>query len=334
MTSSAESATTASGAFPAARVEVFSLPMNVRFRGVRHRSGVLIWGSGGVGEFSPFEEYGDDESASWLAAAIEAAEGTVASAVRQSVAVNCTVPAVSPAAAAAIVLAGHGCRTAKVKVAEPGQRLDADLARVAAVRDALGPAGKVRVDANGGWSVKQAVDAIAALSELDLEYVEQPVTTVAELADVRRRVDVPIAADESIRRSGDPMRVKLLEAADIAVLKTQPLGGVGACLQIADQIDLPVVVSSALESSVGLAAGLALAAALPELPYACGLATASMLAADLVSEPMLPVDGHLAVRRAVPDEELLGSARPDDCIVASWLDRLARCHAVLLARQR
>ena len=185
-----------------------------------------------------------------------------------SVPVNVTVPACSPEQARAIVLASSGCRTAKVKVAEPGQAPAEDEARLEAVRDALGPDGLVRIDANGGWSVDDAVARIAVLERAagGLEYVEQPCASVEELAAVRRRVQVPIAADESIRRAADPYRVRDLEAADIAVLKVQPLGGVRACLRIAEDIGLPVVVSSAVESSIGIAAGVALAAALPELP--------------------------------------------------------------------
>ncbi|MBA2558492.1 MAG: o-succinylbenzoate synthase [Propionibacteriales bacterium] len=308
--------------------------MRVRFRGVQRREGVLIWGACGVGEFSPFEEYDDDESAGWLAAALEAADGNDAAPLRQAVPVNCTVPAVDQVRAAAIVRAGHGCRTAKVKVAEPGQTLDHDIARVATVRDAIGPGGRVRVDANGAWSVERAVEAINRLAEFDLEYVEQPVASVEGLAEVRRRVDVPIAADESIRRVSDPMRVTSFEAADIAVLKVQPLGGVRSCLDLADKMGLPVVVSSALESSVGIAAGVALAAAIPDLPYACGLATASMLSHDLTRHPMTPVDGCIQVRPVVADDGLVAAARPADDVVGRWLSRLARCHQVLRSRQR
>ena len=218
------------------RIDVFTLPMNVRFRRIDRREGLLIHGAAGVGEFSPFWDYDVDESASWLAAAVEAADEPFPAPVRESVPVNCTVAAVGPEQARMVVTASHGCRTAKVKVAEPGQRLDDDVARVGAVRDALGPSGRVRVDANGGWSVEEAVRAIAVLSEFDLEYVEQPTTLVEDLAAVRRRVDVPIAADESIRRGRDPLRVQQLGAADIAVLKVQPLGGVRACLRLAEQL--------------------------------------------------------------------------------------------------
>jgi O-succinylbenzoate synthase len=314
-------------------VDVFSLPMNVRFRRVERREGMLIHGAAGVGEFSPFWDYDAQESASWLAAALEAADEPFPAAVRDTVPVNSTVPAVDPERARAIVTGPHGCRTAKVKVAEPGQRLDDDVARVGAVRDALGPGGRVRVDANGGWSVAEAVRAIAALREFDLEYVEQPTAGVDELAAVRRRVDVPIAADESIRRASDPLRVQELDAADLAVLKVQPLGGVRACLRLAEQLTMPVVVSSALESSVGIAAGVALAAALPDLPYACGLATTSMFTADVVTDPWRPVDGVLDVRRVTPDQHALDAVRatPDD--ERRWRDRLAACAALLEDRQ-
>jgi len=234
--------------------------------------------------------------------------------------VNCTVPAIGPEKAAAIVRA-PGCRTAKVKVAEPGQTLMDDLARVEAVRDAIGD-GQVRIDANGGWSVDEALHSLKELARFDLEYVEQPCLAVEDLAAVRRRTDVLVAADESIRRAEDPLLVKKLEAADIAVLKVQPIGGVRACLEIAEQIGLPVVVSSALETSVGIAAGVALAAALPELPYACGLATVSMFTSEVVSDPLLPVDGFLPVRRVQPDQ--LEANRADAERTAMWEQRLSR----------
>ncbi len=311
------------------RFDVFALPMTVRFRGVTRREGVLVYGDAGVGEFSPFWDYDVEESARWLAAAVESADEDFPSPVRDRVPVNCTVPAVGPEQATQVVTASHGCRTAKVKVAEPGQTLDDDAARVAAVRSALGPSGHVRVDANGGWSVAEAVRAIGVLTEFDLEYVEQPVGSVSELAEVRRLVDVPIAADESIRRAEDPFLVKRLGAADVAVLKVQPLGGVRACLRLAEQIGLPVVVSSALESSVGIAAGVALAAALPELPYACGLATTSMLARDLVVSPLRPVDGCLSIQRVEPDEAAVEAARPDGEVTKRWQRRYDDCLAAL-----
>jgi O-succinylbenzoate synthase len=298
--------------------------MRTRFRGITVREGVLLRGEAGWGEWSPFLEYDAAVAEPWLRCAEEAAAGDWPVPLRDSVPVNVTVPAVGPELAVEIVRAG-GCRTAKVKVAERGQSMADAQARLEAVRYALGPGGAVRIDANGGWSVDEAVRAIALLDRAagGLEYVEQPCATVEELAQVRRAVGVPIAADESIRRAADPYRVRDLEAADIAVLKVQPLGGVRACLRIAEDIGLPVVVSSALETSVGIAAGLALAAALPELPYACGLATVQLLTDDPVTESLLPVDGMLPVRSPVVDESALARLAAAPERVAHWEARLA-----------
>jgi len=313
-------------------MNVWSIPMRTRFRGITVREGVLLRGEAGWGEWSPFLEYDPAVAEPWLRCAEEAAAGDWPAPLRDSVPVNVTVPAVGPERAREIVLAG-GCTTAKVKVAEPGQALGDDEARLEAVRDALGPSGRVRVDANGGWSVEEAVTAIRLLDRAagGLEYVEQPCASVEELAAVRRAVDVPVAADESIRRAADPYRVRDLEAADVAVLKVQPLGGVRACLRIAADIGLPVVVSSALETSVGIAAGVALAAALPELPYACGLATVQLLTADVVTEPLLPVAGALPVTRPVVDEAALGALAASPERVAHWDARLAEVRALRAA---
>ncbi|MGZ4494581.1 MAG: o-succinylbenzoate synthase [Nocardioides sp.] len=304
---------------------VWSIPMRTRFRGITVREGMLVRGDAGWGEFSPFLEYDARVAAPWLRAAREAADEGWPAPLRDRVPVNVTVPAVGPEQAAAIVRGSNGCRTAKVKVAEPGQTLADEQARLEAVRDALGPDGRIRVDANGLWSVDEAVTAIGVLDKAagGLEYVEQPCAEVEDLARVRRRVDVRIAADESIRRAEDPYRVRDLEAADVAVLKVQPLGGVRACLRIAEDISLPVVVSSALESSIGIAAGVALAAALPELEHASGLATVQLLTGDLVRDSLLPVDGALPVVRPEADAGLLArhEAAPDR--VAHWRQRLA-----------
>jgi o-succinylbenzoate synthase len=308
---------------------VFAIPMRTRFRGITVREGMLLRGAGGWGEWSPFLEYAPAVAEPWLRCAEEAAAGDWPDPVRSEIPVNVTVPAVGAEQAHRVVREG-GCTTAKVKVAEPGQTLADDQARVEAVRDALGPSGRVRVDANGAWSVDDAVPAIKALDTAasGLEYVEQPCATVEELAAVRRSVDVPIAADESIRRAADPYRVRDLEAADVAVLKVQPLGGVRACLRIAADIGLPVVVSSALETSVGIAAGLALAGALPELPYACGLATVQLLTGDVVTEPLEPVDGMLPVTVPALDPHALERLGATAARVAHWEARLAEVRAL------
>lgn len=316
-----------------ADLRVVSIPMRVRFRGITVREAAFVRGPAGWGEWSPFLEYGAREAASWLRCARETAAGELPAPLRERIPVNVTVPAVDAAQAHALV-ARSGCRTAKVKVAEPGQTRAEEQARLEAVRDALGPDGRVRIDVNGLWDLDEAVAAIPLLERAagGLEYVEQPCASVEELAAVRRRVDVPIAADESIRRAEDPYRVRDLEAADVAVLKVQPLGGVRACLRIAEDIGLPVVVSSALETSLGITTGLALAAALPELHHACGLATVSLLADDVVATPLLPVDGHLPVGPVqVEDGALERLAAPPDR-VAHWRSRLAEASAQEVAR--
>lgn len=298
---------------------VWSVPMRTRFRGIDVRDGVLVPGPAGWGEFSPFWDYDVIESRRWWSSAVEAAcEGWPAP-LRETVPVNVTVPAVGPDRAHAIVTAS-GCRTAKVKVAEPGQTTADDVARVEAVRDALGPDGAIRVDANAAWDVDTAAARIRELDRVGLEYVEQPVASLEELAALRRRVDVRIAADEVVRRAADPLRVDLREACDVVVLKVQPLGGVRAALRVAGAHGLPCVVSSALESSVGIAAGVALAAALPELPFACGLATVALLGGDVTSAPLLPVDGALPVRAVTPDR--LADVAADPETEARWRARL------------
>lgn len=308
---------------------VYSIRMRTRFRGIDVREGALLHGPAGWGEFAPFAEYGAAECVPWLRAAREAAFEGWPAPLRDRIPVNVTVPACEPRQAMQIVRASAGCRTAKVKVAERGQDFVADLDRVIAVREALGPDGRIRVDANGGWDVEQAIDAIRALDRaVGLEYAEQPCAAVADLALVRRQVDVPIAADESIRRAEDPLLVARAEAADIAVVKVAPLGGVRAALAIVEAIGLPAVVSSALDTSIGIAAGIALAAALPELPYACGLATVALLERDVVADPFLPVDGYLTVRRPEPDPALLLALAASAEGTRRWQERIAAVEAL------
>ncbi len=304
-------------------VRAFSVPMRQRFRGVTHRSGVLLRGPEGWGEFSPFPEYGPAYASRWLAAAIAAATTPPPPAVRDRVLVNTTVPAVAPRLAFELASAS-GCTTAKVKVAETGQDLASDVARVTAVRDALGPSGRIRVDANGAWDVETAVLAITRIDRAadGLEYVEQPCRTLDELRQVRGRVRPPLAADESVRTAQDPARVAGLDAADIVVVKVQPLGGIARALDAVAGAGLPAVVSSALETSVGLSAGVALAAALPELPYACGLGTGTLLAEDVTPDPLVPSDGHLSVGAVAPDAAMLDRCAPDPDVADELLERL------------
>ncbi|MDR2930379.1 MAG: o-succinylbenzoate synthase [Propionibacteriaceae bacterium] len=312
-----------------AEVSVYSIPMAHRFRGVTRREGMLLKGAAGWGEWCPFTEYDVAEASKWLQAAIEAADQGFPRPVRSRVPVNATIPATDPVTARDLTVASR-CRTVKVKVAEPGQAWQEDVARVEAVRDGLGPTGRVRVDANGAWSPDQAVTMLRELSRFDLEYAEQPCAQVEDLAQVRRRVSgfgVRIAADESIRRAADPYRVASLDAADVVVLKVQPLGGARACMELADDLGMDVVVSSALETSVGLRAGIGLAAALPELPYACGLNTLPLLAADLATPGLVAQDGWISVDDVEPDPRLMSTWAADEATTDRWMSRFEACVA-------
>jgi O-succinylbenzoate synthase len=316
-----------------AGAHVVSLPMRVKFRGITERESLLLRGPSGWGEFCPFPEYGDAEASRWLAAAVEAAWHGFPAPLRSVIPVNATVPAVS-ADRVPDVLARFGRVDAvKVKVAERGQSLDDDAERVTAVRSAV-PEAAIRVDANGGWDVRTAVEALTRLSAVGLEYAEQPVPTIDGLAEVRSRlrsagIPVLIAADESVRKEDDPLRVARAGAADLIVVKVAPLGGVRRALDIVAQAGLPAVVSSALDTSVGIRAGLALAAALPELPYACGLGTVSLFVSDVTTDPLVADDGAIRLREAAADSGLLERYAASRARRDWWLARLRRVHAFL-----
>jgi o-succinylbenzoate synthase len=308
------------------RLHVVALPMRVRFRGIMVREVALIDGPAGWGEFGAFLEYGPLEAAAWLASGIEAAYREPPSPLRDRIPINATVPAIPALETPKVLARFPGVRTAKVKVAEPGQTLADDIDRVEVVRTLIPT---VRVDANGGWTVDEAVAAAEALTATGpLEYIEQPCKTVEELAEVRRRVDVPIAADESIRKADDPLRVVRADAADVAVLKVAPLGGISALLAIAEQIEIPIVVSSALDSAVGIATGLQAAAALSRLDHACGLGTGALLIDD-VAEPVAPVDGCLPVAPVTPDPARLAALAAPPERRQWWIDRIKACHQLM-----
>jgi o-succinylbenzoate synthase len=319
-----------------ATARVVSLPLSTRFRGIEHREALLFEGPAGWTEFSPFIEYADEEAAAWLAAAIDFGwnEPQLASGAATSIHVNATLPAVGPGEVEAVLARFAGCRTVKIKVAEAGQSLADDVARVEVARAIVGPDGRIRIDANGGWNVDEAEHAIHSLAHFDLEYVEQPCATVDELAQIRKRVKymgIPIAADESVRKAQDPVAVARAHAADILIIKAQPLGGIARALEIIAEAGLPVVVSSAIDTSVGLSMGAYLAASVPGLDFDCGLGTAALLAADVTDNPLMPVDGQIDVRRVQPSEPLLEKHRASPERTAWWLERLARTHARLAA---
>lgn len=318
-----------------ATMRVVTIPLRSRFRSIEAREAVLLAGPFGWSEFSPFLEYDDEEAAWWLAAALESGWQPAPTLRRGEIRVNATVPAVAAGDVAGVLARFPGCRTAKVKVAEPGQTLADDVARVAAARAALGPEGRVRVDANGAWNLDEAEHAIRALEPFDLEYVEQPCAHLEELAELRRRVHrlgIPIAADESVRKADDPLAVARAGAADILVVKLQPLGGIARAQWIIREAGLPVVVSSALETSVGIAMSARFAASVDVLDFDCGLGTVALLAGDVTTEPLLPVDGAVPVRPVTPDPALLDRFAAPAERVDWWRDRLRRCHAVLTIR--
>lgn len=318
------------------RIHVVSLPLVTRFRRVTEREAVLIDGPEGWSEWSPFLEYGDAEAAQWLHAALEYAnDAELDLADSGSIPVNATVPAITAAGVPALLERYGTVRAVKVKVAEPGQTLEDDVARVRAVREVLGDGVLVRVDANGGWSLQEAARALEQLGAFTLDYAEQPVASVEDLARLREQLDgrVAIAADESIRKASDPLRVTQLGAADRIIVKAQPLGGLRRATEIVREVGLPVTVSSALDTSVGLTMGAQLAARIAretgtEVSPA-GLGTAALLSADVTRAPKRPVEGTISLAPVVPDRDLVEQHAASAERRAWWLARLERCLPLL-----
>lgn len=328
----------------------FRVPLNRTFRGQDHRDGLLFCGPSGWSEWAPFPEYDDWEAARWLAAAVEAAWGSWPDPVRNQVPVNVVVPALDHDDIAGYVtdaVARTGATTFKVKVADSGAALADDLSRVATVRAALSEAGVrdplIRLDANGAWTVAQARRAarmFAAEFGSVLDYFEQPCRTTTELAELRYRlvdddVDVRIAVDEGLRRArdlyADDLAASLRAAGDVLIVKVAPVGGVARALSLIDEIGLPVIVSGEMNTSVGLGAGLALAAAVPDLAGAVGLGTGLLLGDDVCATTLIPRNATMSVTRGLPDEHALGRAA--DALgterIMWWRERLHRCARLL-----
>ena len=288
----------------------------------------MVRGPAGWGEFSPFPDYPPQVTTRWLAAALELACGELPDPVRSSVPVNVTIPATDPNTAVALVRES-GASTAKVKIGDHDESEQEDLERVRAVREALGPEGRLRVDVNASWDVGTAIRRLERLAVFDLEYVEQPVATLAEMKSLRASIPIPLAADELVRQSPHPLQVIDEGAADVLILKVQPMGGVNRVLDLANRSTIPVVISSALETSVGMYGGLLAASLLDELPYACGLGTVALIEGDPTLQPLVPIDGWLEVRRPEPDPELLDRWRPDRDRGAEMLRKLRAAAEVL-----
>jgi O-succinylbenzoate synthase len=308
-----------------ATLRVVTLPTRTNFRGVTYREVALMHGPHGWGEFSPFLEYDDNECAPWLASAIEAATVARPARFRDAIAVNGTIPEINDQKVLEdLVTRYEGVKTFKVKV---GSNLSEDIARIARVRT-LAPKAAIRVDVNGLWSVDEALTNLYAYYEEigSLEYVEQPCATIEELRELKSKIKIPlrITADEVIRKAPDPFKVDLTDAADIVMLKVQPLGGIQRSLEIASYYGLPVVVSSALESAIGIEYGLELAASISDLTFDCGLATGSLLARDVAAHQI--VDGKIALGQISPNVDGL-DVSPDR--LEWWKNRIMRVGKLL-----
>ncbi len=316
------------------RIEVVSLPLKVKFRGLTHREIVLVKGKRWA-EFSPFVEYPDLESANWLKATMEWAFGSIPEPKRTRVGINATLPAISPDQVQEVLRNFGDFRTVKIKVAEKGQSSIEDLARIQRVAD-LYPTAQIRLDANGGLSVAETLDFARILQEkkFNIEYLEQPVETIDDLCELREKfhnleIDLAIAADESIRKVQDPLEVIRRGAADVLVLKVAPLGGIKPALEIAQSANLGIVVSSALESSIGIQAGLHFAASLENLEFDCGLGTSALFESDIVTNPLVPENGFIELRDVDPSDELIQKFRVSEERREFWLKRLERVLALL-----
>lgn len=295
----------------------------------------MFEGENGWAEWSPFLEYEDEEAAIWLRAAIEFASGDLPALQRTEIGINATLPAVGVDEVEKALRPFGKFSTVKIKVAEPGQTLHDDLNRIIKVWQTY-PGTKIRLDANGGLEADEAITLVGLMQEngIALEYFEQPCQTIAELAEFKQKLrrhsdSVLVAADESVRKVSDPLAVALAGAADILVLKAAPLGGIRKTLDISAEAGLPVVISSALETSIGISMGLHLAGALPELTYDCGLGTAAMFIGDITKEPLVAENGILEIRRVEPSESKLQTFAAEDHRADWWIERLERCYRLI-----
>jgi o-succinylbenzoate synthase len=314
-----------------AAARVVSIPLRTRFRGMSERELLVFEGPNGWSEWAAFPEYSDEEATVWLEAALEWGYGDLPKPKRTHVTVNAILPAINGEEIAKVLTRAGKFETVKIKVAEPGQDISVDVSRIQEVRQ-LYPEAKIRLDANGGFEIPKALELLEKLSGIGikLEYFEQPVKSIAELAELRleiskRGLDTLIAADESVRKSSDPLAVEVAGAADILVLKSAPLGGVAKALEVAASSKLPIAASSAMQSSIGLAAELHFAASLDNSLFDAGLGTLNLFAGDLVKNPLKPVDGVLEVRRESLNPAALEIFNAEDHRYDWWIERLERC---------
>lgn len=303
-----------------------SIPTKTNFRGINHRESVIFEGTQGWSEFSPFLEYSAEEARTWLQASLEAAEKPWPKLYRNKIEVNATLPNVTPDRVSEILSSFDGTSTVKIKVSDYviGSKL------VAATLDYL-PTAKIRLDVNGSWTLDEAITFLSQYIQKFgsvFEYIEQPVATVKELAQLKAAVNIKIAVDESIRKDLHGEMELLREVADVAIIKWQPIGGFEAAHRVAERIGLPVVVSSALETGIGISHSAALAASFEELPFACGLGTVSLLETDICSPALVAQNGFIPVNRVIPDKALLEKYRASEERYEWWQNRLSEIGGV------
>ena len=297
-----------------------SIPTKTNFRGINHREVVLFEGTEGWSEFSPFLEYSAAEARTWFTASLEAANTPWPSVFRDRVEVNATLPNVIPSRVPEILAAFPGCKTVKIKVGdyETGSQL------VAATLDFL-PQAHIRLDVNGSWTVEEAISYLSQYRQRFgdvFEYIEQPVASTADLARLKKDVNIKIAVDESIRKDLHGHMELLRNVADVAIIKWQPIGGFTAAHDVAERIGLPAVISSALETGIGISHCAALAASFEDLNYACGIGTVALLESDICTPSLTPQNGYIPVARVEPNMELVDKYRASDERYEWWQNRI------------
>jgi len=298
-------------------LHVVSIPVKNNFRGIKSREIALFEGPAGWSEFSPFIEYDNKQSATWLKASLEAATKPAPNPLRNEIMVNATLPNIKPSEVEEVLSNFDGCTTIKIKI--NNFNVDRELL-IESLKHV--PNAKFRLDINGGWTFDEAVvnlknyeGEFAGL----IDYVEQPCLDIAELKALKNETGIKIAVDESIRKFLSNDLTKLKDVADVAVIKWAPSGGIKAAIKLIEQISLPVVISSALDSSVGISHGLALACAIPNLYGPCGLATVALLEGDVTSNSLLASNGVIINRRVTPDR--ISEFKVDNLLKKWWKDR-------------
>jgi O-succinylbenzoate synthase len=305
------------------QLKVVSIPVKYNFRQIKNREIALFEGPQGWSEFSPFIEYNNKESATWLKAALEAATTPAPRPIRDEVAVNAILPNIKVDQVSSLLASFNGCTTIKVKV---NDFVNDHLLLQEVLRNI--PGAKFRLDVNGGWNLEEAIDNLRNYAQEfseQIDYVEQPCRDIADLKSLGQMVKIPLAVDESIRKNLGSDLTKLKDVADVAIIKWAPTGGFKSALEVIEKIQLPVVVSSALDSSVGISHGLSLAAAIPNLYGPCGLATVALLAADVTSQPLIAENGVIKNRRVIPDLIEVYEAEP--ARLRWWQDRVNEIYA-------